>query len=67
MQHTQHRKNIVDTLVDTTVDTLVDTPRCFWLFMGDFGENRIEKGKQKSTDFKRINVKISAFGGVREI
>lgn len=67
MLHTQNRKNIVDTLVDTAVDTLVHIPQCFWLFVGDFGENRIEKRKQKSTDFKRINVKIGAFGGVREI
>lgn len=59
----QYRKCIVGTLVGT----LVGTPQCFWLFVGDFRENRIEKRKQKSTDFKRINVKIGAFGGVREI
>ena len=73
----------VGTLVDTTVDALVHTtvhilvhtivhtyvhiPQCFKVFQGVLHDFNNAKRKQKSTDFKRINVKIGAFGGVREI
>lgn len=59
MLPTQYRKNIVD--------TLVGTPQCFKVFQGVLHDFNNAKCKQKSTDFKRINVKIGAFGGVREI